>query len=298
MAFTVITLKKVPLALRGDLTKWMQEIDTGVYVGNFNARIRDNLWKRVCDAVGGGEATISYTSRNEIGYEFRTWNTKRQVIDCDGIPLVRIPSDELNEERLKPGFSKAAHQHRERFRTSSMNRDVAASRQNHNSYVVIDIETTGLNEAKDQILELGAVRKNDDGVTYDHHLIKVDVPISENVKNLTGITSEIINDQGQDFRKAFSSFLDFIGNYPLVGYNISFDIKFINAALDHLNYAHLSNKVIDLMRVVKKEQLFLPNYKLQTSLKAYGIIAEVPHRALDDAKLIYQLSCKVKKLGI
>ena len=36
MPFTVITLKKVPPYMRGDLTKWMQEIDTGVYIGNFN----------------------------------------------------------------------------------------------------------------------------------------------------------------------------------------------------------------------------------------------------------------------
>lgn len=37
----VITLTKVPYSLRGDLTKWCQEIQTGVYVGNVNARIRD-----------------------------------------------------------------------------------------------------------------------------------------------------------------------------------------------------------------------------------------------------------------
>lgn len=35
MPFTVITLKKVPQALRGDLTKWMQEITTGVYIWKF-----------------------------------------------------------------------------------------------------------------------------------------------------------------------------------------------------------------------------------------------------------------------
>lgn len=39
----VITLSKVPMSLRGDLTKWCQEVQTGVYVGNFSARIRDLL---------------------------------------------------------------------------------------------------------------------------------------------------------------------------------------------------------------------------------------------------------------
>ena len=41
MPFTVVTLKSVPPSLRGDLTKWMQEIAIGVYVGNFNSRIRE-----------------------------------------------------------------------------------------------------------------------------------------------------------------------------------------------------------------------------------------------------------------
>lgn len=44
MPLTIITISKVKNSLRGDLTKWMQEIDTGVYVGNFNSKVRENLW--------------------------------------------------------------------------------------------------------------------------------------------------------------------------------------------------------------------------------------------------------------
>lgn len=47
MPFTVVTLKSVPPSLRGDLTKWMQEIATGVYIGNFNSKIREKLWNRI-----------------------------------------------------------------------------------------------------------------------------------------------------------------------------------------------------------------------------------------------------------
>ena len=60
MPFTVVTLKSVPPSLRGDLTKWMQEIAIGVYIGNFNSRIREKLWNRIQANVGEGEATISY----------------------------------------------------------------------------------------------------------------------------------------------------------------------------------------------------------------------------------------------
>ena len=76
---TVITLSKVSNSLKGDLSKWMQEIATGVYIGNFNSKVRDKLWERIQDAVGTGEATISYPTRNEIGYTFLTVNSRRDI---------------------------------------------------------------------------------------------------------------------------------------------------------------------------------------------------------------------------
>ena len=48
----VITLSKTPASLRGDLTKWCQEIQTGIYVGNVNAKVRDLLWERVQKNIG------------------------------------------------------------------------------------------------------------------------------------------------------------------------------------------------------------------------------------------------------
>ena len=61
----VITLEKCPLALRGDLTKWLQEISLGVYVGQVSARVRDKLWQRVCEESKNGRATMVYSARNE-----------------------------------------------------------------------------------------------------------------------------------------------------------------------------------------------------------------------------------------
>jgi len=103
MPFTVITLTNVPNSLRGDLTRWMQEIATGVYVGNFNSRVREYLWKRILDMVGDGSATISYAHRNEIGYSFLTCNTERQKIDFEGIPLVLLPIENSSKEKNLKG---------------------------------------------------------------------------------------------------------------------------------------------------------------------------------------------------
>lgn len=50
----VVTLSKVPDSLRGDLTQWCQEIQTGVYVGNPNSKVRELLWQRICKNIGSG----------------------------------------------------------------------------------------------------------------------------------------------------------------------------------------------------------------------------------------------------
>ena len=53
----VITLTDCPPKLRGDLSKWLCEINTGVYVGNLSSRVRDELWERVCSHLRTGKVT-------------------------------------------------------------------------------------------------------------------------------------------------------------------------------------------------------------------------------------------------
>jgi CRISPR-associated endoribonuclease Cas2 subtype I-E len=50
----VITLSECQASLRGDLTKWLLEINAGVFVGRISARVRNNLWERVCKSIPSG----------------------------------------------------------------------------------------------------------------------------------------------------------------------------------------------------------------------------------------------------
>ena len=106
----VIILNNCPPALRGDLTKWLQEVNTGVYVGQVSARVRDELWARVQGNVKSGRATMVFNTNNEQGMDFRVHNTSWEPIDFDGLKLMLRPSpariQKLSEKRL--GFSKAA----------------------------------------------------------------------------------------------------------------------------------------------------------------------------------------------
>lgn len=144
MPLTLITLTRVSNSLRGDLTKWMQEIAPGVYIGNFNVKVRERLWQRIQENIGDGQATITYAYRNEIGYKFETINTQREAIDLEGLPLVLIKTKEENQEpqELKKGFSKAA-QIRKARKYSQVNKNKWTK-----NYVVLDIETDGLDYKK------------------------------------------------------------------------------------------------------------------------------------------------------
>ena len=290
MPFTVITLKKVPQALRGDLTKWMQEITTGVYIGNFNTKVREKLWKRVKENVKDGEATLSFAYRNEIGYQFDTHNTNFSNIDMDGIPLVFIPNENVDGKiEIKHGFSNAA-----KFRNAKKYMTYKSKLDSKN-FVIIDIETDGLDKEKDVIIEIGAVKSEGGIISEFQSLISYEGTLPKHIVAMTGITTNMLQNNGKSTKSVLNELLDFIGDIDIIGYNVNFDIEFIDIALSKLQLEKLKNKRYDLMKFVKNEKLFLANYKLQTVIKEYGVGNEVPHRALEDARLIYKLAVKVNK---
>ena len=247
MALTVITLKNSPPSLRGDLTKWMQEISTGVYVGNFNTKIREELWDRVVESVGSGEATMTYAYRNEIGYKFETHNSNKISIDFDGIPLVFTPTNpKESKKENKLGFSKAAKM-RKTKKYSGLK-----SQENTKTYVIIDLETTGLDPINDRIIEIGAIRTGKDSKEYST-LIRQEINIPQKIRDLTGISDEDIK-KGKTEETAINEIMDFIGEDMLVGYNINFDIKFINEALKRQKKPKVKNMTYDVMKYVKNDK--------------------------------------------
>ena len=290
MPLTIISLKKVPNSLRGDLSKWMQEISTGVYVGNFNKRIREKLWERVRESIKDGEAIMCYSYRNEIGYSFETINSDREVIDYEGVPLVIFPKEnsKINQTYIsKSGFSDAA-----KFRKVQKYQKLVNKKINKD-FIVIDIETDGLDYKKNSIIEIGAIKQINNEVYDFSELIKYNKKLPNTIIKLTGITNKEITSKGKKLKSVLEEFLLFIGDLDLVGYNINFDIKFLNNSLKDLGLPLIRNKKYDLMKYVKIENKYLDSYKLQDTLLHYGIDKKLPHRALSDAKLTYELSHEV-----
>ena len=290
MPMTVVTLTNVPSSLRGDLTKWLQEISTGVYVGNINTRIREELWKRIIDNIKQVQATMSYAKRNEIGYDFMVHNTKREVIYYDGIPLVFMPKELSATPQQQLGFSNAAKY--EKIKRARRGRKAISENKSEN-YVVIDVETTGINLEKDQIIEIAAIKMEGNEMIAFQELVKIEKGLQREISELTGITDEMLANDGKDVEVVLDEFLDFVGRSILVGYNVKFDISFLNAELKKSGNAILTNKTICLLQEAKRRQKLLRDYKLSTVLKKYDISTEGLHRAYVDVKAEYELAVKL-----
>jgi CRISPR-associated protein Cas2 len=89
----VLILERVSAGKRGELTRWLLEPKSGVFVGNVSARVRDKLWKMVCGdmAPDNGGMLIYSTSETEQGFIIKTCGiTGRTLVDIEGLFLVKI----------------------------------------------------------------------------------------------------------------------------------------------------------------------------------------------------------------
>lgn len=160
-------------------------------------------------------------------------------------------------------------------------------------YVVIDLEMTGLNPKTDKILELAAVRVRDGFETeVFSRLVNPQVPISEKITELTGITAEEAA-LGAPLDASVEEFLTFLGEDVLVGQNVIFDYSFLKQwAVNHKR--PLEKKAVDTLKLART---FLPTEQKKdlASLCVYFDIERVhAHRALDDARETAQIFERLK----
>lgn len=170
--------------------------------------------------------------------------------------------------------------------------------------VSVDCETTGLNPLKDDIVSIGAVKIRGNVIlTREAFNIKVK-PRAE----LTGksirihqITKSEVAD-GASIRSELPAFLRFIGNRPLVGYWISFDMRMINKEVFKMLNITLQNRTIDVsdMYYERKYSKAPPNTKIDLRFAAILDDLQLPplqaHDALNDAISTAQIYLVLKDL--
>ncbi len=281
------------MKLRGDLTKWLLEINTGVYVGNISARVRDEIWKRITENIRTGQATMVFRAPGEQRLDFRVHNTSWKPVDYDGLKLIMRPNkvaidgDETN--LLEDGFSKAAGIRKARRMQRSLVKE-----ESFDSYTVVDMETTGLNYNTDVIIEIAALRIRG-GVEEDSFtcFVQTDQEIPREVRTLTGITNAMIQENGLPLKTALEEVTAFIGLDRLLCWNTPFDLSFLQIGCNRCGLPIPRNKTLDVLKLVKKKISQLPEYHLTTVAENFGIDTNQAHRALSDCHLTHAVYSKL-----
>lgn len=88
MIMVVLILQKAAASLRGEISRLMHEVDTGVFVGNINRLVREELWKMIVPKIGNAEAVMIWSTNNEQGFNLCSINRSNYIPeDFEGIWL-------------------------------------------------------------------------------------------------------------------------------------------------------------------------------------------------------------------
>jgi DNA polymerase-3 subunit epsilon/ATP-dependent DNA helicase DinG len=149
------------------------------------------------------------------------------------------------------------------------------------SIVALDIETTGLNEERDAIIEIGAIKFKGHRVEDEwSSLISPGRHIPEFITGLTGISDVEVRNAPR-FRDITEELEEFVGDAPVVGHSVRFDLGFLQKQGGILHY----NEVIDTFELASVLMPTASRYNLASLGKQLGILLPATHRALDDAKV-------------
>lgn len=150
------------------------------------------------------------------------------------------------------------------------------------TYIVFDIETTGLSVTQNKIIEIAAV-KMVDGKEIDRYATFVNphVRIPYNIQQLTNINDDMVKD-APDVAPVLAEFVQFAEDAVLVAHNARFDIGFVNAKLKELGQPPLDNPVLDTLELARMLFPTMKNHRLNTLAAKYKVSLENHHRAIDD----------------
>ncbi|MEE1199567.1 MAG: PHP domain-containing protein, partial [Christensenellales bacterium] len=162
----------------------------------------------------------------------------------------------------------------------------------HTAYVVLDVETTGLNTYTDAIIEIGAVRfEKGVEVAEFSELIDPERPLPDKITEITGITTPMLRGK-RTLKQAMPDFARFCQGAVLVAHNAAFDMAFFRRAFDLIGQP-FDFTTLDTLALSRNQYPGFRNHKLGTLCKNFGISLTNAHRAVHDARATAQALMKM-----
>ena len=164
------------------------------------------------------------------------------------------------------------------------------------SYVVFDLETTGISPHYDQVVEISALKVENGQVMGEFStLVNPGRRIPAAASEVNGITDDMVAD-APPMEEALKGFLEFIGDMILVGHNIqSFDLKFIERDAQRYFGKTLENDFIDTLILARTYLAELPSHALTNLARYYRINTDGAHRALADCRMTQKVYVKLSE---
>ncbi|TCL69410.1 DNA polymerase-3 subunit alpha (Gram-positive type) [Hydrogenispora ethanolica] len=151
------------------------------------------------------------------------------------------------------------------------------------TFVVFDLETTGFNPWKEDLLEIGAVKLQNGRVVGEfHRMIKPGKAISAEIQKLTGITPDMV-ENAPDPATVLTEFMQFAAGAVLVAHNAQFDVGFIKAKQQLFFDQKIRPSFLDTLTLARSVWPSLKSYRLNNLAKELGLELVNHHRAVDDA---------------
>ena len=153
-------------------------------------------------------------------------------------------------------------------------------------FVVFDLETTGLDAEKHEIIEIAAIRVNRDSTHHEtiQSLVKPTKKVPKKIVELTGITQEMLDRDGDAIDEALRGFVVFVGDLRLVSFNAEFDMAFLNAATARCGMTPFSNPVSCALKMARRAWPGRKSYRLADIAKDGNLDSKDTHRALADCQ--------------
>lgn len=158
--------------------------------------------------------------------------------------------------------------------------------------VSLDIETTGFDPERDAILEIGIVRfRGEDVLEEWSSLIDPQRPVPHKITELTGITDDMVKREGIPLWDGLRKAQQVIGNAPIIGHNIAFDLGFFKSLKTPPPFT--KNAALDTFELAGILVPHAGRYSLGALAGELGISLPESHRAMADARTAHQLYLRI-----
>ena len=158
--------------------------------------------------------------------------------------------------------------------------------------VAIDLETTGLDPERDAVIEIGAVRFQGTRIQDEfQQLVNPGRPLDRFIVELTGINDAMLAGAPR-ITQVLEPLREFVGDYPILGHNVRFDLSFMQR-----KGLFLDNLALDTYDMASVLIPAAARYRLDALASALGVISGEHHRALSDAQTTHQIYLRLREIG-